>query len=218
MFESMLNNVELPIRFLATAALADSASAEDASLVFSGPKFLIAVISGVLLAFAFQIVLTNLSVAAGISILGKSSDDDSHDDHKSDSFGSTVKKIGTGVGIWTLLTVTLALFCACYLAVKLSLLEDNGLGAIVGLVIWAAYYCLLVWVSSTTVGSLIGSVVNSGNIGLSSHSRNGDSGTRWSCGQQSSRCYSGSSRRSRSARVCSQCRSDAGSRHDRRLY
>ena len=166
MFESMLNNVELPIRFLATAALADSASAEDASLVFSGPKFLIAVISGVLLAFAFQIVLTNLSVAAGISILGKSSDDDSHDDHKSDSFGSTVKKIGTGVGIWTLLTVTLALFCACYLAVKLSLLDDDGLGAIVGLVIWAAYYCLLVWVSSTTVGSLIGSVVNSATSGF----------------------------------------------------
>ncbi|MFM7371082.1 MAG: MFS transporter, partial [Sphaerospermopsis kisseleviana] len=63
--------------------------------------------------------------------------------------------------IWTLVTVTIALFIACFLAVKLSLLIlDPGLGAILGLVIWGAYFLLLMWVSSTTVGSLIGSVVN----------------------------------------------------------
>ncbi|MBD2090713.1 MFS transporter [Microcoleus sp. FACHB-1515] len=165
MFQTMLN-AALPLQFLATAVVAEPARPEDASLVFSGPRFWIAVISGILLAFAFQIVLTNLSVATGISILGKSSDHDDHDDHKSGSFGSTVKKIGAAVGIWTLVTVTLALFFACYLAVKLSLLSDDGLGAIVGLVIWAGYYCLLVFFSSTTVGSLIGSVVNSATSGF----------------------------------------------------
>ncbi len=139
-------------------------SPESASVLFTGPRFFIALISGILLAFAMQLLLTNFSVAAGISYLGRSSDSSS-DDH-SNSEGMSIRKIGLGVGLWTLITVTLALFFACYLAVKLSLLTDSGLGAIIGLVIWAAYFCLLVWVSSSTVGSLIGSVVNTATSGF----------------------------------------------------
>lgn len=139
-------------------------SPESASVLFTGPRFFIALISGILLAFAMQLLLTNFSVAAGISYLGRSSDSSSDED--SDSEGMSIRKIGFGVGLWTLITVTLALFFACYLAVKLSLLTDDGLGAIIGLVIWAAYFCLLVWVSSSTVGSLIGSVVNTATSGF----------------------------------------------------
>jgi nucleoid DNA-binding protein len=50
--------------------------------------------------------------------------------------------------------------------VQLSLLTSVGLGAIVGLVIWAAYFSLLVWVGSSTVGSLVGSVVNTAASGF----------------------------------------------------
>jgi hypothetical protein len=122
-------------------------SPEEASIVFSGPQFFIALISGILLAFAIQFLLTNLSVAAGISYLGRSSDSDHNDHHDSDGFGSTIKKIGTGVGIWTLVTVSISLFIACYLAIQLSLLQTAGLGAITALVIWAAYFSLLVWLA-----------------------------------------------------------------------
>lgn len=138
---------------------------EDAALVFSGPQFFIALVAGLVLAFAIQLVLTNLSVAAGISYLGHQSDSD-HSHHESGSIGGTIRKIGTAVGIWTLVTVSIALFVACLLAVKLSLIESAGLGAIFGLVIWGAYFSLLVWVSSTTVGSLIGSVVNTATAGF----------------------------------------------------
>ncbi len=139
---------------------------EQASVINSGPRFFVALISGVILAFAFQLVLTNLSVAAGISYLGRSSDSDSGSEEVG-SLGGTIRKIGTAVGIWTLITVTIALLLACFLAVKLSLLVlDARLGAILGLVIWGAYFLLLVWVSSTTVGSLIGSVVNSATSGF----------------------------------------------------
>jgi len=141
-------------------------TAEEAALVFSGPKFFIALIAGVLLAFAFQLLLTNLSVAAGISYLGRQSDSDSGSDHESGSVGGTIRKIGFTVGLWTLITVTISLFLACFLAVKLSLLDSGSLGAIVALVIWAAYFSLLVWVSSTTVGSLVGSVVNTATSGF----------------------------------------------------
>ncbi|PHM09409.1 hypothetical protein [Nostoc sp. 'Peltigera malacea cyanobiont' DB3992] len=138
----------------------------QASALISGPRFFVALISGVILAFAFQLVLTNLSLAAGISYLGHSSDSDS-DNGEVGSLGGSIRKIGTAVGLWTLFTVTVALLIASYLAVKLSLvISDRGLGAILGLVIWGAYFLLLVWVSSTTVGSLIGSVVNTATSGF----------------------------------------------------
>ncbi|MHC5857888.1 MFS transporter [Nostoc sp.] len=138
----------------------------QASVLISGPRFFVALISGVILAFAFQLVLTNLSLAAGISYLGHSSDSDS-DNGEVGSLGGSIRKIGTAVGIWTLVTVTVALLIASFLAVKLSLvISDRGLGAILGLVIWGAYFLLLVWVSSTTVGSLIGSVVNTATSGF----------------------------------------------------
>ncbi|MBH8571488.1 MFS transporter [Nostocaceae cyanobacterium CENA369] len=136
----------------------------QASVLTSGPHFFVALISGVILAFAFQLVLTNLSVAAGISYLGRPSDSDSDE---AGSLGGTIRKIGTAVGIWTLVTVTIALLIASFLAVKLSLvILDPKLGAILGLVIWGAYFLLLMWVSSTTVGSLIGSVVNTATSGF----------------------------------------------------
>ncbi|MBD1834669.1 MFS transporter [Cyanobacteria bacterium FACHB-472] len=138
---------------------------ERAALVFSGPEFFVALIAGVVLAFALQLLLTNLSVAAGISYLGHQSDSSSND-NESGSLGGTIRKIGTAVGIWTLVTVTIALAIACFLAVKLTLVSSSGLGAIIGLVIWATYFCLLFWVSSTTVGSLVGSVVNTATSGF----------------------------------------------------
>lgn len=140
-------------------------TAEDAALVFSGPRFFIALIAGLVLTFGFQLLLTNLSVAAGISYLGHRSNKPSHD-RSSGSAGDTVNTISAVLGIGTLITVTIALFVACLLAVKLSLINNALLGAIVGLVIWATYFCLMVWISSTTVGSLIGSVVNAATSGF----------------------------------------------------
>jgi len=131
---------------------------EEAALIFSGPQFFIAVLSGLVLAFGFQLLLTNLSVAAGISYLGRSHSSSSS---SSSSGGMGVRQISTTFGIWTLITVTLALFFASLLAVKLSLYNSSLLGAITGLVIWGTYFSLMLWVSSTTVGSLIGSVVKS---------------------------------------------------------
>ncbi len=139
---------------------------EGASVLFSGPQFFIALVSGVLLAFAIQLLLTNLSVAAGISYLGNFTDPDSDNSGDGDSGGISIRKISLGVGLWTLISVSIALFFGCYLAIQLSLLTTAHLGAIVGLVIWAAYFSLLVWVSSTTVGSLIGSVVQAATNGF----------------------------------------------------
>ncbi len=132
--------------------------------LFSAPQFLVALIAGVLMAFAFQLLLTNFSVAFGISALGGSSNSSNSDE--SESLGSTIRKIETAVGLWTLITVSIALFIACFLAVKLSLVSSAVLGAITAIVIWSTYFSLLVWVGSTTVGSLIGSVVTTATSGF----------------------------------------------------
>jgi len=173
MIQPTFSPMPLPISLLNQLWIAQSPVTSGTSApvvvpaVFTGPQFFIALISGILLAFAIQLLLTNLSVAAGISYLGRSSSSSS--DHHSDSNGgSTIGKIGTGVGLWTLITVTIALFFACYLAVQLSFVATAKLGAILGLVIWAAYFTLLVWVSSSTVGSLVGSVVNAATSGFQS--------------------------------------------------
>ncbi len=135
-----------------------------------GGQFLITMISGVILAFGFQLLLTNLSMAAGVSYVAHSggSSSSSSDSHTSDHSGSPIQKISLAFGLWTLITVSLALFFACWLAVRLTIYTDPWSGAITGLVIWATYFTLLVWFSSTAVGSLIGSVVKSATSGFQS--------------------------------------------------
>lgn len=136
---------------------------EEASLVFSGPKFIVALLAGVVMAFAFQLLLTNLSVAVGISALGSDSGSDSGD--RSD-LGGTIRKVESTAGLWALVTASIALFSASFLAVKLSLIESAFLGAIIGVVIWSTFFSLLMWLGSSAVGSLIGSLVSTANSGI----------------------------------------------------
>jgi len=129
--------------------------------VFSGSQGFLVLVAGLVLAFAFQLLLANFFIALGISY----SDNDEQSD-ESETLDDTIDKIGTVVGLRTLGTFSITLFGACFLAVKLSLVNDAVLGAIFGLVIWATYFSLLVWISLTTVGSVIGTVVNSATSGL----------------------------------------------------
>jgi len=140
---------------------------EEASVGITGPHFWIAWIAGVILAFTIQLVLTNFAAAFGLSFLGRESDPDSGNSQEVSTFGGTIRKIGTAVGLGTLVSVTVSLAIACFLAVKLSLIYANVfLGAVVGLVIWATYFALLYWLISRSVGSVVGSVINTATSGL----------------------------------------------------
>ncbi|MBW4592245.1 MAG: MFS transporter [Brasilonema angustatum HA4187-MV1] len=134
---------------------------EQATLVFSNPKFLVALVTGVLMAFAFQLLLTNFSIAVGISSLGRG---DGSDD--SEGLGGTIRKVETAAGLWAVVTATIALFGASFLAVKLSLVESALIGGIIGVVIWSTYFSLITWFGSRAVGSLIGSVVSTATSGF----------------------------------------------------
>ena len=116
----------------------------------SGPQFFIALIAGVVMAFAFQFLLSNLSIAVGISGGVNPADTDA------DGWGKKLRRIEAKVGTTTLFIVNTAVFTACFLAVKLTLIDRAGLGAIVAIVIWSVYFLVLLWVSSQAIGSLVG--------------------------------------------------------------
>ncbi|MDF5706929.1 MAG: MFS transporter [Nostoc sp. S4] len=134
---------------------------EEASVLFAGPKFLVALLAGVSMALALQLLFTNFSVAVGISSWEIDSDDD-----ESVRLGSKIRKVQGKVGSWALITASIALFIACFLAVKLSLVENAFLGAIIGVVIWSIYFSLIIWFGSSAVGSLIGSIASTVTSGF----------------------------------------------------
>ncbi|MFE1745684.1 hypothetical protein [Coleofasciculus sp. H7-2] len=88
------------------------------------------------MAFTFQFLLTNFAIAAGIS----SGENPLDADDDAESWGKKVRTIESKVGIWTLLTANIAIFIACFLAVKLTLISSVILSAITGVVIWSAYF------------------------------------------------------------------------------
>lgn len=134
---------------------------QSQTLVFSGTQFFVALIAGVLMAFAFQFLLTNLTLATDIS-----TEDTALEAKVADNWSGKIQEIEVKVGIWALITVNLALFGACYLAVKLTLINNIAEGAITGVVIWSAFFLVLLWLGSRTVSSLVGSVVNTASSGL----------------------------------------------------
>lgn len=132
----------------------------------SSPEIFVALLSGIAMAFAFQLLLTNLGVAILSSPGTPDLDNDSDDDGDDEGLMSTMRGIETKVGFAALITVTIALFAACYLAVKLSLVNNAFDGAILGVVVWSVYFTLVVWLGSRAVGSLIGSIVSTATSGL----------------------------------------------------
>lgn len=143
--------------------------------VVATPQFLVSLIAGVLLAIGFQVLLTALSVGAGISAIGnveksankQSSGKSKHDDsgHSSTPVGV---KISSGVGVWTMVTASIALFCASLLAVKLSLIGNTIIGITLGLVIWAAFFTIMAYLEVKSVSTLIGGLISTAVSGIRS--------------------------------------------------
>jgi hypothetical protein len=132
----------------------------DPIMVFSGAKFLLALVVGVVMAFAFQLLLTNFAIAMIATPDASSANGDS------ENLGDTIRGIETKVGLGLLVSVSIALFVASFLAVKLSLVGSPMLGAITGVIIWALFFTLLTWFGSTALGSLLGSIISTATTGV----------------------------------------------------
>ncbi|MDB9375738.1 MFS transporter [Nodularia sphaerocarpa] len=160
--ETILQGVWLSMEIAPRNGMSEVLTPEQVSLVFSGPKLIVALLAGTLMALAFQFLLTNFSLAVGILSLGT----DSFSRSESSTWGGTIRKVEAKIGFWALITASIALFIACFLAVKLSLIESMLLGAIMGVVIWSTYFTLVVWLGSSTLSSFVGAFINTTNAGL----------------------------------------------------
>lgn len=158
-----------------------SAFAQDSLFltdVVATPQFFVSLLAGVLLAIGFQVLLTVLSVAIGISAVGNvqhqanhPSNDSDKNKEKDNSSGSDTPmgvKLSSGLGLFTLITSSIALFFAAMLAVKLSLIGNAAIGVTLGLVIWAAFFTALAYLEITSVSTLIGSLINTVVSGIKS--------------------------------------------------
>lgn len=165
-------------RLLATLLLLSSltsALAQDTAVfttVITSPQFFISLLAGILLAIGFQVLLTALSVAMGVSAVGNirdkvnsRSDRDSHNSEDTDDTPMMVK-LSSGLGVWTTVTASIALFSASALAVSLSLPSTPFAGIILGLVIWAAFFTVMAYLEVRSVNSLLGTLMSAAFAGL----------------------------------------------------
>lgn len=134
-----------------------------------GPGFWGALIAGILLALGFQLILTSLSVACGISAVGNiekkgRSDhdtDDKEDDHSDNGHrkGTAVPvKISAAMGIWSAVTTSIALFCAVFLAVSALFPLTLGMAIVCGLATWAAFFLIMTYLDGKLLSSAAGTL------------------------------------------------------------
>lgn len=137
--------------------------------------FFISVIAGIFLAFAFQFLLTNLAVASGITAVGdirNKVDKPRPESAESDDDDSTPAgvKISSGFGLYLTITMAVSLFFASLIAVKLTLTPNNTIGFTLGLVIWAGYLLLALYIDSKMISTLTGSIYSTVKEALSAGS------------------------------------------------
>jgi len=135
-------------------------------------SYFMAVLAGVLLAIGFQFLLTVLSAASGISLIGNIPERvHAAEDNESIQENHRLIKITSGIGIWTLITTCLSLFFASILAVKLTLIDSDQIGAVLGLVIWAAFFLTMLYVEMRSARSILGGIIHTAMTGLRSSSQ-----------------------------------------------
>ena len=148
---------------------------------FLTPEFFVTLIAGVVLAFGFQLLLTSLSVALGLSLTpnlktlaAKSkaaslTHNDAHfadDDTLHDDASHHAISITSGLGLWAMLTTSVALFLSTMLATHLSFSQGTSFGLVLGLVIWAAFFMIMTYLEIKTVTSVVGGLIHSALGGI----------------------------------------------------
>lgn len=127
---------------------------------------------GVLTALAFQLLLACFGIAIGISAFqppslttASNQVPDAHAERPAEDAASR-SGVGVWLGVGILFTFNSVLFAASFLATKFSQIHSPIEGAIAGIVIWSAYFLLLLWLSSTAVSSLLGMIISLTTVGF----------------------------------------------------
>ncbi|HLP41995.1 MAG TPA: hypothetical protein VK465_10850, partial [Fibrobacteria bacterium] len=145
-----------------------------------GGRFFFALIAGILLAYAFQWILTSLSLATGATAMGaatkkqrksyyREKDRDEKDvPDREESWEKPVMKIQSGIGIWALVTTGISTFIACWLASELLRFGGRAEAVILCLTIWAGFMLSMMWMEASLLGTVFGHIVNTFKGGVKS--------------------------------------------------
>lgn len=133
-------------------------------------EVLLSLVSGLAIAVTVQLLLTNLGIALGLTVLDWSPSQvvEPVDEPPSEEAASTSHRslpVTHLVGFGVALTLSGVLFTAALLATEFSQLAEPRRGAIFGLILWSAYWLLFIWLSSTTLSNLANSVLGTAIAG-----------------------------------------------------
>ena len=128
-------------------------------------------LAGLILAFAFQLMLTSLEVALGLSFAGwalasSRAADESAQSESQSSESSSSEPISHFLGAGVAFSLAVVLFAASFLTVQFSGFDQPRVGLIFGTILWAAYLLILSWLSSVAVSSIIGAVLGTAATGI----------------------------------------------------
>jgi hypothetical protein len=170
---AVLAQVERPGTVIPGEAPAAQAVPMVQQTVVAPSNFWLAIVVGVILAVSFELILTHLSVAAGISSVGPFDRREAEEHHREEPRERTgvmgkLKK-GSGLfGIWALVTATISLFFATWLAIGLANTASAFRGLVLGLSIWALFYIVMTVLEVSALTSLVGSLTQTAIAGLRS--------------------------------------------------
>ncbi|MDB5048970.1 MAG: hypothetical protein JWO30_2041 [Fibrobacteres bacterium] len=143
------------------------------SLGMTAGQYFMAIFTGVVLAYAFQLLLTNLSVASGISALegmidpGKRKARPRMGNAENPDWDETAVKVEAGIGIWAMITSAIALFLACLLAIELIRIQSRTQAVVLSLVIWSVFMGTMMYLEGAAASSLLGYIAGAVRNGVS---------------------------------------------------
>lgn len=120
-----------------------------------------AIFAGVTIALVTQVILTLVGAGIGIATL---------DPAGSAASNPSATGFSIGAGIWTLLSALISAFAGGYIAARMSGRADRLAAGLHGLTTWAFTTLLVLYLLTTTVGSLVGGAISGvtsaiGNVG-----------------------------------------------------
>ena len=156
----------------------------EGTFVLTAPYFFVAVIAGLILSIAFELILTNLSAAIGLNVAEERlkpshRHEEAHEKQEKgpldkriidslEAANKTVLKVNSWFGLWTIITASISLFFACWISVLISGTFNLMLGALLGLVIWAFFYVILLSLEAKIVSSMVGALTSTAKSALKS--------------------------------------------------
>lgn len=130
--------------------------------------FFAALVAGIILAVSFQLFLTNFSGAVGLSAgrmfthpKSKRKDREDREEPEgriSDQVYSALRKISAGYGIMTLVTASISLFLATWLAAQIAAPITLTYAVILALSIWGFSYILTLSLEVTASATMVGAI------------------------------------------------------------